>query len=230
MHIEDQQLIAFLEDAGISKKKKLEELQDQAKKQDKRFADLLVQQGIVKEEQLMKLSAYILGVPYVDLSQEKVDPKILHIIPEAIARKNQIVAFRKSGNDLEVAMTDPEDLQTIDFIGKKAGLRILPRLTTAESIKHILAQYEQSLETEFGELVKKQEGEKPLEAVPEGGGKKEPGAKDLQKKAEELPVIRIVDSILQHAISQNASDIHIEPTEKEVIVRYRIDGILHDAM
>lgn len=227
MLIDDKRLMAFLLDANIADQKQLEDVRQKAEKAGKTFADELLVENIISEEQLMKLEAYILGIPFVDLSGEKIDPEVLKIIPEPIARKNQIVSFRKQGSELEVAMIDPEDLQTIDFIRKKASLKILPRLTSRASITHALGQYQESLETEFTDLIQK-DSTKILETVAKEGEEVQPA--DLQKKAEELPVIRIVDSILRHAISQNASDIHIEPTEKDVIVRYRVDGILHDAM
>ncbi|MBI2462788.1 MAG: Flp pilus assembly complex ATPase component TadA [Candidatus Spechtbacteria bacterium] len=227
MLIDDKRLMAFLLDANIADQKQLDSVLQKAEKAGKPFADELLAENIVSEEQLMKLESYILGIPFVDLSGEKIDPEVLKIIPEPIARKNQIVSFRKQGSELEVAMIDPEDLQTIDFIRKKASLKILPRLTSHASITHALGQYQESLETEFTDLIQK-DSTKILETVTKEGEEVQPG--DLQKKAEELPVIRIVDSILRHAVSQSASDIHIEPTEKDVIVRYRIDGILHDAM
>lgn len=123
-------------------------------------------------------------------------------------------------------MLDPEDLKTIEFIKKKADLKILPRLTTPQSVKNVLAQYQESLQVEFGELIKKEAREVKEIKEEEVVGKKA----ELEKQAQELPIIRIVDTLLKHAILQRASDIHIEPTEKEVLVRYRIDGILHDAM
>ncbi len=123
-------------------------------------------------------------------------------------------------------MLDPEDLKTIEFIKKKADLKILPRLTTPQSVKNVLAQYQESLQVEFGELIKKEAREVKEIKEEEVVGEKI----ELEKQAQELPIIRIVDTLLKHAILQRASDIHIEPTEKEVLVRYRIDGILHDAM
>ena len=122
-------------------------------------------------------------------------------------------------------MLDPEDLRTIEFIKKKANLRILPRLTTPQSIKSALRQYQKTLEAEFGELIKKEAG--VIRSIEEKPPEEE---KELKKVAEELPVIRIVDTLIHHAILQRASDIHIEPLEKEIVVRYRIDGILRDAM
>jgi len=167
-----------------------------------------------------------LGIPFVNLEKEKVSLETLRIIPEPIARSHNIVAFRKRGKNLEVAMLDPEDLKTIEFIKKKADLKILPRLTTRKSIKNVLSQYQESLEAEFGQIIKKEaEG---IKGVPEEEVKEE--KTELEKQAQEIPIIRIVDTLLRHAILQRASDIHIEPMEKEVLVRYRIDGILHDAM
>ena len=217
---------AFLSDAGLVTKEQFDSALKKAQNSNQKVGDVLVSEGLITEEELIKLQAYILGIPFVNLEKEKVEPGVLKIIPEPIARSHNIVAFRKKGQDLEVAMLDPEDLRTIEFIKKTANLRILPRLTTPESIKNVLRQYQKTLEAEFGEFIKKEaEG---IKAVKEEEMVQE--REELRKVAEELPVIRIVDTLLKHAILQRASDIHIEPLEKEVIVRYRIDGILRDAM
>jgi len=225
MKVEPQQLKAFLLDAGLLTQVQFDEAQKKAEKTKQKIGDVLVSEGLIGQEELIKLEAYILGIPFVNLGKEVVLPEVLKIIPEPIARSHNIVAFRKKGVDLEVAMLDPEDLRTIEFIKKTTNLRILPRLTDPESIKNVLRQYQKTLEVEFGEIIKKEIGViKPI---------KEELAEEkieLQKIAEELPIIRIVETLLKHAILQRASDIHIEPTEKEVIVRYRIDGILRDAM
>jgi len=226
MKVESQQLKAFLLDAGLVTKEQFDSALKKAQNSNQKVGDVLVSEGLITEEELIKLQAYILGIPFVNLEKEKVEPGVLKIIPEPIARSHNIVAFRKKGQDLEVAMLDPEDLRTIEFIKKTANLRILPRLTTPESIKNVLRQYQKTLEAEFGEFIKKEaEG---IKAVKEEEMVQE--REELRKVAEELPVIRIVDTLLKHAILQRASDIHIEPLEKEVIVRYRIDGILRDAM
>lgn len=226
MRVEPQQLKAFLLDAGLITEKQFDDVQKKAEKTKQKVGDVLVSEGLINQEELIKLRAYILGIPFVSLEKEVVPPKVLKIIPEPIARSNNIVAFRKSKNNLEVAMLDPEDLRTIEFIKKTTDLRILPRLTTPSSIKNVLRQYQKTLEIEFGEIIRKEAGViKPIKEEEEVEEKVE-----LQKMAEEIPVIRIVDTLLKHAVLQRASDIHIEPTEKEVLVRYRIDGILRDAM
>ena len=228
MHVDAAQLKAFLLDAGLVKEQDLKAAVETAKKTDKELRDVMIEQGLIGEEELIKLEGYILGIPFVNLAKEKIDPEVLKIIPEPIAKSHNIVAFRKKGQELEVAMIDPDDLGTIDFIRKKANLRILPRLTTPESIKYVLQQYSKTLQAEFGDIIQKEVT--GIKSVQESMGEGAHGTEELQKVAEELPVIRIVDTLLKHAILQRASDIHIEPTEKEVAVRYRIDGVLRPAM
>ena len=201
--------------------KNFKKAESKSQKTGKNIADILLEEKLISPDELNKLKAYILGIPFVDLSKEKIDRSVLDYIPEPIARKHNIIAFRKNGNELEVAMNDPDDLQTIDFIRKKSNLKILPRFTSLESVKYAVEQYQKSLEAEFGEIIKVES-----EKVPKTSGEEA----ELKKIAEDLPVVSIVDTLIKHAILQDASDIHIEPMEKEVLVRYRIDGILHDAM
>ncbi len=227
MRVESQQLKAFLLDANLVTEKQFKGALKKAEESKQKISDVLISEGLITQEELIKLEAYILGIPFIDLEKEIIPPEILKVIPEPIARSHNIVAFRKKGNNLEVAMLDPEDLRTIEFIKKTIpSLKILPRLTTSESIKNVLRQYQKTLEAEFGDIIKKEAGIiKPIEEKEIVEEKEE-----LKRVAQELPVIRIVDTLLKHAILQRASDIHIEPLEKEVMVRYRIDGILHDAM
>ncbi|KKS65477.1 MAG: type II secretion system protein E (GspE), type IV pilus assembly protein PilB [Parcubacteria group bacterium GW2011_GWC1_43_12] len=230
MKVDPSQLKAFLLDSSLANKSQLEKAEKEAQKSGQRLEDILVKSGVAKEEELTKLKAYILGIPFVNLEDEKIAPEILQIIPEPIARKQNIVAFRKNGRNLEVAMLDPDDLQTIEFIRKKANLKILPRLTSAASIKNILRQYQKSLKAEFGEIIGK-EASDIMPIVTESAVQSEDLPKEeLEKAAQDLPVIKIVDTLVKHAILQKASDIHIEPMEKELIVRYRVDGILHETM
>ena len=226
MEIEPQQLKKFLLDAGLITKEQFEEAQKKSEKTDQKIGEILVLDGLINQEEFIKLQAYILGIPFVNLEKDIVPPDVLKTIPEPIARSHNIVAFRKRGQNLEVAMLDPEDLRTIEFIKKKTDLKILPRLTTAESIKNVLRQYQKTLTAEFEEIIRKEAGRitpiKEEEIVEE--------KEELKKAAEELPVIKIVDTIIKHAILERASDIHIEPMENEVLIRYRIDGILREVM
>src|SRR3989338_122812 len=226
MRVDAKQLKAFMLDGELASPADLERAEKEAERAKKKFRDALIDLEIISKEKLTKLEAYILGIPFIDLTRETVSLEILQSIPEAIARKHNIVAFKKTSDGLYVAMLDPEDLQTIEFIRKRSNLTIYPRLTSAESIKHVLTQYQKSLTAEFGDIIDKEAGS--VRVVKEREGEEDPG--DLRKIAEDLPIVRIVDTLVKHAILQNASDIHIEPYEREVIVRYRIDGILHDTM
>jgi len=226
MRVEERQLKLFLVDSGLVKEDAIKRIEAKAKKTGKKFEELLLNEGLISQEDLIRLKAYILGVPFINLEKEIVPKEVLEIIPEPIARAHNIVAFRKKGRELEVAMLDPEDLQTIEFIKKKSNLRILPRLTTPQSIKNVLAQYRKTLGAEFAELIKKEAEGVKTKRIQEKTTEKE----ELEKIAQEIPVIKIVDSLLKHAVLDRASDIHIEPMENEVLVRYRIDGILRDAM
>jgi Type II secretory pathway, ATPase PulE/Tfp pilus assembly pathway, ATPase PilB len=213
-------------DAELIDEKTFDEILKESQETGKKLEDLLVAKNIISKEDLTKLKAYILGIPFINLEKESIPQDVLRIIPEPIARTHNIVAFRKTGNTLEVAMLDPEDLKTIDFIKKAGNYKILPRLTNEESIKNVLRQYQESLEKEFSSIINKESQEVKSVKIEEKEEKKE----DLEKAGQELPVVKIVDTLIKHAILQRASDIHIEPTEKEILVRYRIDGILRDAM
>ncbi len=222
MRITANQLKDFLIDAGTIPKEALEATFTEATAQKKDLGTALLEAKLISEVDLQKTYAYILGIPFVDLTKESIPAETLAVVPELIAKKYNIAAFEKNGSNLKVAMLNPDDLQTIDFIKKKVGLRIIPCLTSRESINAALRQYGKSLAAEFGDILT---GD--IKQVKEAGEK---GEEDLAKVAAGLPVIRVVDTLLKHAIIQQASDIHIEPEEEEVHVRYRIDGVLHDAM
>jgi len=227
-YVQDEKLGEFILDSGLVSKKDLSEATKKAEKKNVGLGEVLVSDGHLSENDLRHIQASVLGIPFVDLKKEKIEFEILSLIPEPVARTHNIVAFKKSGKGLEIAMLDAEDLKSIDFIKKKVGLKILPRLTDTESIKEVLKQYQKSLKAEFGDIIKKDADS--IQAVAEAETEEEASEEDLKKMAEDLPVVRIVDTLIKHAILQDASDIHIEPMEEQVLVRYRIDGILHDAM
>lgn len=226
MKIQNQQLKEFILDSDLVAARDVEAAFGEAEKSGAVLGTVLLEKKLLTETDLQKLYAYILGIPFVDLAKEAIPSDILHIVPEPIAKKSHVVAFEKAGTTLKVAMLNPDDLQTIDFIKKKTGLKIVPCLTTKESINQVLRQYEKSLKAEFGDILSTNGDTSIIESY---GSEPEP-EQNLEKVAQGIPVIRVVDTLIKHAILQSASDIHIEPEEKEVHVRYRIDGILHDAM
>src|SRR5690606_19408954 len=120
------------------------------------LAEALVATGNMTEDDLRRVESYVLGIPFVSLQDMKIDFDILSIIPEPVARNHNIIAFKKNTDSLEVAMLDTADLPAIDFIKKKVGLKILPRLTDTESMRGALRQYQKTLKDEFGEIIMKE--------------------------------------------------------------------------
>lgn len=232
MEVNEEELKKFVINSGIVSKKDIDDMIAKSNESKEKFSSVLLSSGKISEKELKRIESTILGIPFVDLSKQKINFEILSLVPEPIARNHNIITYSKSDAGLEVAMLDVDDLPVIDFIKKKSGLKILPRLTDTPSIKSALLQYKKSLEAEFSDLIKKDSNalkEKSNENGPKKEGEEE-SEEDLKKIAEDLPVIKIVDSLIAHAILQGASDIHIEPGEHDLVVRYRIDGILHDAM
>ena len=229
MQVNEEQLKKFILDSGLVQKTDLEDAVKTAKTKKQKLGNILLSDGKISEADLKKMEAFVLGIPFISLVNEKIDLSILSIIPEPIARTHNIIAYKKTPTNLEVAMFDVDDLPIIDFVKKSSGLKILPRLTDSVSIKSALSQYRKSLKAEFSNLIEKDSQDIQADSVAEEstGGESE---KELKEMAEDLPVIKIVDSLISHAILQGVSDIHIEPGENELAIRYRIDGILHDAM
>ena len=226
MRIQDEQLKRFILDAGLITKADITAAEKIAKEEERTLSEALIAHGHMTEEDMRRVESYVLGIPFVSLKGMKIDFETLTLVPEPVARAHNIIAYKKSEDTLEVAMLDTADLPAIDFIKKKVDLRIQPRLTDTESMRTALRQYQKTLKDEFGDIIMKDAAE--LKVVNEDG--EQMSEQELKKMAEDLPVVRIVDTLLRHAIIQGASDIHIEPSETEVLVRYRTDGILHDAM
>ena len=230
MQINEEQLKKFILDGGLVSKTDFENALEEAQTKKQKVGNILLAEGKISEKDLKRMEAFVLGIPFINLTDQKIDFSVLSLIPEPIARNYNIVAYKKSENTLEVAMLDVDDLPVIDFIKKRSGLKILPRLTDTSSVRSVLVQYRQSLKAEFQDIIQKESNTLNVTDKEDGEKSPEKSEEELKKMAEDLPLIKIVDSLIFHAILQNASDIHIEPGEKELTVRYRIDGILHDAM
>lgn len=225
MQIDEDQLKKYILNSGLVTKTDFENIEKKASEKNQKISDTLLSEGKLSEVDLKRMEAFVLGIPFVSLVTEKIDNAVLSLIPEPIAHNYNIIAYKKSEKGLEVAMLDVDDLPVIDFIKKRSGMKIMPRLTDTASIKSALIQYKKSLQAEFNNIIQKEVGS--LSITKEEGEKSED---ELKKMAEDLPVVKIVDSLIFHGILSNASDIHIEPGEENLTVRYRIDGILHDAM
>jgi len=223
MPLASTDLNKILVDQKIIKLDDLQKLEEEARAKKQTLDQYLIVRKIIPEDRLQELVSKFLGVPAIDLTEQKIPKEVLQIIPEPIARRHQVIAFRKKDKELDLAMIDPEDLQTREFVKKKTGFIVKPFLATKTGMELALSQYHSSLKAEFQKIMT---GKKPDKLKT----KKVSADKPLKQMAEEIPVVRVIDTLLEYAIFEGASDIHIEPQEKEVAVRYRIDGILHDVM
>jgi type IV pilus assembly protein PilB len=230
MHIDQDQLYKFITDSGLISKEEYEEIKKKSEEKGEPIQETLISQGKIKEDDFLRIQAYLVGIPFVDLSKTKISIDILSLIPEPIARKHNIVAYNKKDDYLEIALMDGDDLNAIDFIKKKTGLNVLPRLTNTASIKNLLLQYQKSLKADFGDIIQKEIGSLKLADSSRKDVVDSDNIDDLKKMADDLPVIKIVETLLNHAAIQGVSDIHIEHGDANTIIRYRIDGMLHDAM
>lgn len=188
------------------------------------WEDFLLDKKVLTEDQLLKVKSEELDVPVIDLRNEQIPAEVLNLVPEPIARRHKVISFAKSKTELSIAMVDPTDLQTREFMKKKTGLDIKVFLIAKTSLDFGLSKYHTNLEGEIKHMVR--EG-RPDDIDVKGDGSLDD---ELKKMAEEIPIIRVVDTLLEYAVIEKASDIHIEPQENAVSVRYRIDGVLHDAM
>lgn len=191
---------------------------------------LILTQRLLDEEDVAKAKAAFLNLPYIDLRKISVLPEVLNTVPEESRNFYQMTPFEMRGRDLKVALLNPSNLQALEaleFLGQKTGNQIHIYVASQSSIDTVRSGAK-SIKTVVGEALQdirqKEEQDKEIklsiQRQPEAG----------QQVTEEAPIIKIVDVILSNAIEADASDIHIEPSENDVRVRYRIDGILHTSL
>ncbi len=192
------------------------ELQKQSKE---RLGRVLISMGIGTEKDIGRAIARQLGLEFVDLDDVIPEERALLALPEHLARRLQIIPLQATDGKLKVGMVDPLDVLAFDDVHRQTGQDISPAVITHEAFLRVLTQYP-ALDEGLQAMIKQ------IKAEPEG----ELGLENLRRLVDEAPVVRLVNSIILQAIRQRASDIHIEPQETRVRVRYRIDGTLYNAI
>ncbi|KKQ61323.1 MAG: Type II secretion system protein E [Parcubacteria group bacterium GW2011_GWE2_38_18] len=182
-----------------------------------KLEDYLIDKKLFTQTSLYEKAAKVFKLPFVNIKELAVRKDVLFIIPEPVASTHNLIAFESSNKEIKLATLDPNNLEIFEFIKKKTGLKPIIHLASPDGIQFALKQYHENLKAEIDNL----------EA---GAIKEQQSGEDLKKLAADLPVVRIVDTLLEYAIFEDASDIHIEPEEKEINVRYRIDGIMRNVM
>jgi type IV pilus assembly protein PilB len=205
------ELKALLLDSGLVEEKDLEMAEERFRTSGGTFAQAILWYSLVSDEELGRLMADALGVPFTDLSQKSITDEVLRIVPEIIAKRRHVIAFAADSAGLHVAMADPRDLEMRSFLEKKTGTPVIVSYASERGLENALSLYQKGVSQAFDELIASD-----LEAAGKAGKETDP------------PIIRIVDTLIAYAYQNRASDIHLEPREKDMLVRFRIDGMLVD--
>lgn len=187
------------------------------------FLAVLVKDGYVSGETLTKILAKINKVPYVNLSNTLIDANVLSFIPQDVAERYMAVPIGEMQNRLVVAMLDADNVQAVDFLSKKIGKPIKVYSASEDSIRNILKQYKTNIDEEVVDVLASTSNEEEIVDL----SNKE---KNIKTIVQDSPISKALSAILEYAIKNRASDIHIEPMEDSLKIRCRIDGMLREIM
>lgn len=183
----------------------------------KNLTDILIYRGLISEEVLGQLVAEHYKVPYVSLSRKVIPYDVLSLIPEEAATTFRVLPFLKSEGLVSLAMEDPSDLEAREFVKRKTGLKLSVYFVTSPDFSVALGQYKKNIQEAFTKIIQ-ENVEKSVVKTGDAAG------------ASDVPVIKILDTILEYAVAERASDIHFESMESVFLVRFRIDGVLRDIL
>lgn len=209
MAIVRRRLGDILVEQGLLTQAELQETLN-GKQNDQKLGDALLQRGIITEQQLIETLEVQLGIPHVSLFRYPFDPMLFNVVPKEFAKRKLLVPLKTEGDRLFIAMNDPTDFITIDDLRLTTGFQIEPTIASKEDIVKTIAKYYD--EESYDEL---------LEELPQIAEEQQNDLNDL-----DAPIVRLVNQILSNAVSQKASDVHFDPQENRILVRYRIDGTL----
>ncbi|MFO8192036.1 MAG: GspE/PulE family protein [Bacillota bacterium] len=210
-------LEAVLLERGLVDRGTLEKIVARQKKNGQSTAKLLVEIGLLSEEEILVLMEEELNIPRVDFDASSIDQNITNMIPAEMAKRHLVVPVERKGEVLVLAMVDPFDLAAIDDISMVTGLKIQPATARESVIRHMIAQF-------YGLPGSSSAREGEEEAVCES----EAGGYSQSVGEEEAPVMRMVNALIERAVEEGASDIHLEPDGDKLRLRLRLDGVLHD--
>jgi len=171
----------------------------------------LIETGVLTEDQLGTVIAGYYNVPYITLSKQSIPENVAHIIPEKVARRVKAIAFARDADGVKVALSDPSNKDILSMVARKTGERAIPYYANAEEIEATVNLYQKALQKTIDELL--------AEYI-----------KQASLYKGDLPIIKVVDELINAGYHDRASDIHIEPEEKTSLIRFRIDGVLQDVL
>lgn len=205
-------LVEFLLSSELIDQDKLEQVERFSQSNNLSFEEALLEKEILHDEELGQIVADLNNWRFVNLAEETIDAKLLRIVPEEVARTQKIIAFKKDQQGVHVAMQNPNQLQILHLCAKLFQNQIVSHYATNEDLNDHFKLYKFDLEKQVNKLVREKRTEHNVENV------------------EESNVVKILNRILENAVESGVSDIHIEPYEEETVVRFRIDGVMHEIL
>ena len=219
MRISDAMVEKLLKSSGKFSDEQLKPLKEQEKAEKKPLQDIVVKNNVLTEKDLTKLYAQQIEIPYIEFNPRELSRDILKLIPERIARQYKAVVFSvdEDGNRL-LALEEPDDIQAINFLRKQLGANIKLHIATESVIASALEQYRGNISSELTKVISS-----------DVTADEEDDEISEDEVAEDSPIAQTVNLIIEYGVKAGASDIHIEPREGFVVIRYRIDGVLREA-
>lgn len=219
MRIPDAVVEKLLVDSGKATQDQIKTLRTSAVAEKSSLQSASIKASLISEKELTQAYAKQADVPFVDLNPKEVKRELLRLIPERIAKQYGAVVFAvdEQGNKL-LAMEDPDDIEAVNFLKKQLGANLKVYAATSTSVRSSIEQYRDNIDSELTKVIT--------------AGQKEDDAKQKEvteeEVAEDSPIAQTVNMLIEYAIASGASDIHIEPRENHVLVRYRVDGVLRE--
>lgn len=217
MRVSDKLVEDLLESLGKATPEKLAELKEQEQNERKPLQDIVMNSGLISEKELTIAFAKQIDVPFVEINAKDIQKDVLHLVPERIARQYNAVVYDVDEEGVKLlAIEDPDDIQAISFLQKQLGTDVKVCIATRTNILQAIDQYRENISSEITDIISAEKEQEQNEDFT---------AEDL---AEDSPVAQTVNLLIEGAIKSGASDIHIEPREGYVSIRYRVDGILKE--
>lgn len=217
MPILPEEIRQVLTESGFVAEQDFDSALKAAQELNRPLTDILIFRGLISEQALGQLLAEHLGVPFISLKSKSIPLEILKIVPENLARVHRMIPFDKDEQKLYLAMEDPHNFEALEAVRRVTDLTAVPHYVMPADLTQALTQYKKEIKHVFAKILS--------ENVAKTSKSKH---QDITQAASDLPVIKILDTVLEYAIAERASDIHIETLVDSLLIRFRIDGRLHD--
>ena len=213
-----ERLKQILLQTGVVSAEAFDAAAEEATRRDQNPIDVLISRGILSEDYFYRVLGKALNVESVRLTEVSMDENVLRLIPDAIARARRVILFGKNADgSYNAAMENPTDLETINFLALRLGAPVHPYLATDRDLNRGYSRYGAKETQDFKEIIEEQIRESLRSQ-----------ARGVEEAAQEVPIVAIVDNLIRYGLSSRASDIHFDVLETEVLVRFRVDGVLRE--